>query len=143
MKTIFTKLMIIILFSCFTTSLIVASESNSLKQFPIMPKNDTYTIQNYPMDGIHKKLGLSCTDCHSESKGEDYSNAMLKTCLQCHESYEKVKERTGHLGHNNNIHQSPHFEDLACDVCHKTHKPSQNLCVQCHGQQTMKKLIVK
>lgn len=125
-------------------SLAVAAENDNNKSLPLMPmSSDKFTAKNYPIEGIHKKLGLSCTDCHSESKPEEYSSAALNTCLNCHESNEKLKERTGHLGHTNNVHQSPHFESLACDVCHKSHKPSQNLCVQCHGQKTMKQLIVK
>lgn len=101
------------------------------------------TSSQYAIDGIHKKLNLGCKECHSESKEEDYSNAMKETCFKCHESYEKLKERTGHLGHTNNVHASPHFTNIDCDICHKSHKPSQNLCLQCHGQQTMKQLIVK
>lgn len=130
------------LFVLCTATLVVAAE-NSTKPLPLMPTSDKFTAQNYPIDGIHKKLGLSCTDCHTGNKVEEYSNEMLNTCLKCHDSYEKIKERTGHLGHNNNVHQSPHFENLACDVCHKSHQPSSNLCVQCHGQNTMKQLRVK
>jgi len=109
-----------------------------------VPQN-TATSNNhqYAIDGIHKKLSLGCKECHRELKQEDYSSAMKETCLTCHENYEKLKERTGHLGHNNNVHASPHFTNIDCDICHKSHKPSQNLCLQCHGQQTMKQLIVK
>ncbi|WP_052433500.1 cytochrome c3 family protein [Sulfurospirillum arsenophilum] len=139
------KLIIMTLFVLCTATLVVAAE-NSTKPLPLMPTSDKFTAQNYPVEGIHKKLGLTCTDCHRENKPEAYSSEMLGSCLKCHDSYEKIKERTGHLGHNNNVHQSPHFENLACDVCHKSHsKPlsNSNLCVQCHGQNTMKQLLVK
>ncbi len=98
---------------------------------------------NYPINGIHKTLNLACTDCHLEKNESDYSSAMSTSCFNCHGSYEKLKEATGHLGHNNNIHAAPHFGSLDCDMCHKAHKPTVNFCVSCHGQETMKSLIVK
>lgn len=137
-----TNVIITVLFMFCTASWIVAAENT----LPLTPISEKFTAQNYPLDGIHKKLGLTCTDCHSESKPEAYSSEMLGSCLKCHGNYETIKERTAHLGHNNNVHQSPHFENLACDVCHKSHsKPTSNsnLCVQCHGQKTMKQLFVK
>lgn len=140
-----TNVIITVLFMFCTASWIVAAE-NSSKLLPLTPMGDKFTAQNYPLDGIHKKLGLSCVDCHNETKPEEYSSEMLGSCLKCHGSYETIKERTAHWGHNNNVHQSPHFENLACDVCHKSHSKSasnSNLCVQCHGQKTMKQLLVK
>lgn len=140
-----TNVIITVLFMFCTASWIVAAE-NSSKLLPLTPMGDKFTAQNYPLDGIHKKLGLSCVDCHNETKPEEYSSEMLGSCLKCHGNYETIKERTAHWGHNNNVHQSPHFENLACDVCHKSHsKPASNsnLCVQCHGQKTMKQLLVK
>ncbi|MFV0480660.1 MAG: cytochrome c3 family protein [Campylobacteraceae bacterium] len=99
---------------------------------------------DYPLNGIHKKLDLTCTDCHKEEKKEDYSNAMYGSCFSCHGTPAKLTESTGYLGHTNNIHDSPHWgNQIACDTCHKAHKPTQNLCLQCHEQNVMKNLFVK
>lgn len=102
-----------------------------------------FSVSKYPINGVHKKLDLSCNDCHKESSPKEYSSAMLSACLNCHKSYEKLAEYTGALGHNDNIHASPHYETLACDTCHKAHKPSVNMCVRCHTQDSLKSLVVK
>jgi len=142
MKQLWKQLLIsMVLLGGFYTVAMAANESGSLSATPNL--NDKYSAKNYPIEGVHQKLGLTCKECHSEEKAEDYSSAMKETCFKCHENYEKLQERTGHLGHNNNIHASPHFTNIDCDLCHKSHQPSQNLCVQCHGQKTMKQLIVK
>ncbi|WP_069633104.1 cytochrome c3 family protein [Campylobacter pinnipediorum] len=97
----------------------------------------------FPIKGIHEKLGLDCKDCHKEKNQKDYSSAMNSSCLECHGSYKKLGEATGHLGHNDNIHANPHYESLDCDTCHKAHKPTVNMCLRCHTQDSMKKLEVK
>ncbi|PZT47330.1 hypothetical protein B6S12_09605 [Helicobacter valdiviensis] len=108
-----------------------------------------FSEKNFPLYGKHKKLNLSCTDCHLEKDPKDYSSAMGKSCQKCHGSYEKLAEYTGGLGHNNNVHKSPHFKELACDVCHQSHqgeitsKNSKNLCATCHGQESMQQLIAR
>lgn len=102
-----------------------------------------FSEKAFPIKGIHKKLSLNCKDCHKESKPEQYSSAMNSSCLQCHISYKKLAEATGALGHNDNIHANPHYESLDCDTCHKAHKPTVNMCVRCHTQDSLKNLIVK
>lgn len=102
-----------------------------------------FDVKNFPLMGIHQKLSLKCTDCHKEAEQKDYSSAMNSSCLDCHKSYEKLAERTGVLGHTDNIHANPHYESLDCDTCHKTHTPTVNMCVRCHTQDTLKSLIVK
>lgn len=102
-----------------------------------------FSPKAFPIDGVHKKLALKCTDCHKEANEKDYSSAMNGSCLTCHGSYAKLGEATSHLGHNDNIHANPHYESLDCDTCHKSHKPSVNMCLHCHTQDSMKSLIVK
>ena len=98
----------------------------------------------YPIKGIHNTLGLSCTDCHKEKNKEDYSSSVSKSCASCHGDPKDLADKTGHLGHTNNIHNSPHWKTaMNCSACHKAHQPTQNLCVQCHEQDGMKRLIVK
>lgn len=102
-----------------------------------------FSSKAFPIKGIHQKLGLDCKDCHKEANEKDYSSAMNGSCLDCHVSYAKLGEATGHLGHNDNIHANPHYESLDCDTCHKAHKPTVNLCLYCHTQDSMKNLVVK
>ncbi|CAD7287076.1 cytochrome c3 family protein [Campylobacter suis] len=102
-----------------------------------------FSKESFPLQGIHQKLGLDCKDCHKENDQKDYSSAMNASCMQCHVSYEKLAERTGVLGHTDNIHANPHYESLDCDTCHSTHKPTVNMCVRCHTQDSLKSLIVK
>lgn len=114
----------------------------------------SFSEQDFPIYGIHKKLNLSCTDCHLESDPKEYSSAMNRSCEKCHGDSQKLADYTSGLGHNNNIHQSPHYESLDCDICHKSHidmsAPLENLqkrpkvlCASCHGQEAMQKLIAR
>lgn len=120
------------------TSILIAQDSRGSSQNNIVLNKDDYHIS-----GIHKKLNLSCKDCHLEKNESDYSSQMNTACFNCHGSYDKLKESTSYLGHNNNIHAAPHFNGLDCDMCHKAHQPTVNFCVSCHGQETMKSLLVK
>lgn len=135
----------------FAISTVWANEdSNSSKfVFERMLKNShgeitkDFSESAFAIQGIHKKLNLVCSDCHKDQKQEQFSSEMKDSCLSCHKSYEKIAEATGHLGHDDNIHKSPHYESLSCDTCHKAHKPSVNMCLRCHTQDSMKNLIVK
>ncbi|PAF44365.1 cytochrome c3 family protein [Helicobacter sp. 11S02629-2] len=99
----------------------------------------------FSIKGIHKKLDLKCSDCHLEKDPKDYSSAMNKSCLKCHGTYEQLREYTGGLGHDLNIHAGPHYEALDCDNCHKSHSDEKpiNMCSRCHNQESMKKLMPK
>ena len=102
-----------------------------------------FSQKSFPIKGTHKKLGLDCKDCHKEGDVKEYSSAMNESCLKCHGSYAGLAQATGALGHNDNIHANPHYESLDCDTCHKAHKPTVNMCLRCHTQESMKKLVVK
>lgn len=102
-----------------------------------------FSDSKFHVDGIHAKLGLSCNDCHLEKDKKDFSSRTKEACMKCHGDYEKISQLTGHLGYNDDPHKNPHYESLSCDTCHKTHQPSVNMCVRCHTQESMKKLIVK
>ncbi|CZE47454.1 cytochrome c3 family protein [Campylobacter geochelonis] len=139
------KLILMMIFAC---SVAFGFDSNSsIMEVLRNSKGEVVTdfsSKAFPIKGIHKKLDLKCTDCHLEKDEKDYSSAMQTSCLQCHESYPKLREYTGGLGHDHNIHEGPHYEALDCDNCHKTHdeKPV-NMCAKCHNQESMLKLIVK
>lgn len=102
-----------------------------------------FSQKAFPITGVHQKLNLDCKSCHLEKDQKDYSSAMQSSCLACHGSYDKLAEATGGLGHNDNIHKSPHYAALDCDNCHKAHQPTVNMCLRCHTQDSMKKLKVK
>lgn len=115
--------------------------------------NTEFDETHFPIYGIHKRLGLSCVDCHFEKEPKDYSSAMNISCKKCHGGNDKLADYTSGLGHNNNIHKSPHYEALDCDICHKSHidtnalkdpnKQNKILCASCHGQKVMQNLIAK
>lgn len=76
----------------------------------------------------HKAEGIECADCHGKDIGEMVAN---QSCLACHESFEKVAERTTDM--HINPHRSIHFMDYVCAACHQGHKPLNNFCQNCHG----------
>ncbi len=82
----------------------------------------------YPIDKIHAEQGVTCSDCHLTDKPE--KKAKIKECLQCHESYQAVAERTSEL--EPNPHAS-HQGELRCNLCHKIHSEDTLYCNQCHG----------
>ena len=162
------KILYIVLISCLvlfgldsqSDSLQPTEDSKSKAVFEGNPLRDSkgqipsaFDKEHFPIYGIHKKLELTCTDCHLEKNPQDYSSAMNRSCEKCHGDSKTLADYTSGLGHNNNIHQSPHYESLDCDICHKSHtdvsaveNPNTRqkvLCAQCHGQESMQKLIAR
>ncbi|QKF91546.1 MULTISPECIES: cytochrome c3 family protein [unclassified Campylobacter] len=125
-----------LLIFCFTFSVaLFAADLNSTTA-------NKYTKENYPIKAHHEKFGLSCANCHKESDPKDYKALSANDCLSCHKSYASLAELSGHLGYDDNVHASPHYPNVDCNVCHASHKPSKNFCVMCHSQDTMKNLLV-
>ena len=50
-------------------------------------------------------------------------------CLSCHGDYAKLKELTKDAKPNPHY---THMLDQPCAECHKAHKPSVNMCQECH-----------
>ncbi len=98
--------------------------------------------KNYTIKQHHEKLGFTCKNCHKESDPKDYKALSTNECLSCHKSYSNLAELSAHLGYDDNIHSSPHYPKMDCNICHKSHKQSTNYCVMCHSQDSMKKLLV-
>ncbi|MGG7073332.1 cytochrome c3 family protein [Campylobacter sp. 9BO] len=138
-------LLVMSFFTIFSSANQIQDDSNNIQTLRNSNGQITkeFSEKTFPIKGIHAKLGLTCTDCHKEAEQKDYSSAMNSSCLDCHKSYKKLAEATGHLGHNDNIHNNPHYESLDCDTCHKAHTPTVNMCVRCHTQDSLKSLIVK
>ncbi|WP_332444433.1 cytochrome c3 family protein [Wolinella succinogenes] len=101
-----------------------------------------YTKEKYPIVNKHEKLNFECATCHGEGAKSEYKKLSTQECLECHKSYQRLAERTDHLGYDDNIHASPHYPEMDCNLCHASHKPSINYCVMCHSQDSMKKIIV-
>lgn len=93
----------------------------------------------YPLKGSHKEMELTCDSCHTTG---DYNvRVTQETCFTCHENYEALAEKTSYLGYDDNIHASPHYPKMDCDLCHKVHKEEGNVyCITCHSQESMLKL---
>lgn len=100
------------------------------------------TKENYPIKKHHEVLDFDCKTCHGEPIGDNYGIVTTQKCLQCHKSYDALAKRSGHLGYDDNIHASPHYPDMDCNICHSSHKKSTNYCAMCHSQDSMKNLLV-
>ncbi|GFO64733.1 cytochrome c3 family protein [Geomonas paludis] len=78
--------------------------------------------------GKHGSEGLGCADCHKTDKPT--AAAGVEVCLECHEGYDKMAQRTKAL--HNNPHDS-HLGRMACLKCHRVHASSEYLCIECHS----------
>jgi len=79
----------------------------------------------------HKGKGLACSGCHKESPPQ--AAVPMAACLSCHGSYIKVARRTDNVSPN--PHASPHapkMGEITCEKCHHGHKPSVDMCAECH-----------
>ena len=66
----------------------------------------------------HVERGAACASCHQETPPSKAVPA--DKCLSCHGDYAKP-----------NPHYT-HMLDQPCAECHKAHKPSVNMCQECH-----------
>lgn len=105
----------------------------------------------------HAEAGVTCLDCHEPDIEEQLHELQvfitgdyiypLKTrkfendfCFDCHLSennhadYDEVKETTldWEEEYNRNPHDSPHWHNLECYMCHKSHQDSVIYCSECH-----------
>lgn len=81
----------------------------------------------------HKTAGLTCEDCHGSGIKQAVGG---EKCLGCHESYQKVAQRTARL--KPNPHDN-HLIDLECTKCHQGHKTQENYCNTCHSDLVFEK----
>lgn len=98
-------------------------------------------VQKYEIKPYHKALSLKCEHCHETSEPKAGERLGDKVCLDCHKSKEFLATRLEYLG-KKNPHNSIHDgTNLSCYVCHSSHKPSQNMCKDCHNTKTWMKEI--
>ncbi|HZK24103.1 MAG TPA: cytochrome c3 family protein [Oscillospiraceae bacterium] len=103
----------------------------------------------------HQQAGINCVNCHERTEeitaqeiekynNGDYMDPLVSTqmpmedCLQCHESYEALAERTAdytYEGEQVNPHDS-HLGEQECSSCHTMHQESSgiNYCLSCHHE---------
>lgn len=92
--------------------------------------------KEFPIKPAHSKLSFDCVYCH-EGQGNNPKEFTMpgdKGCLSCHKSKIYLAERLKfmdnlHVNPHNSIHDGPR---LYCDECHNEHKPSINMCAECH-----------
>jgi len=100
----------------------------------------------------HAEADVACLDCHEPTVQQQVDELVVYTqgdftvpleerqfetqfCFDCHlpnehTGYEEVIQRTEGL--ELNPHDS-HLGEMDCDICHKTHRVSEDYCAQCHG----------
>jgi hypothetical protein len=92
---------------------------------------DSWSDSPY-MDALHARKNVTCAGCHAKRlpiKDESVEN---DRCLSCHDSYEKLAEKTASSEFPmRNPHRS-HLVALDCTKCHLGHQESKSYCLQCH-----------
>lgn len=111
------------------------------------------------LGGSHANRSVTCTDCHDYDFDHQINDTVayltgnfqnplpqerygMDFCFRCHEhgSYDQIAGRTMDLGvtdaqskgESANPHQSPHYSNLECNLCHRVHTPSTLYCWECH-----------
>lgn len=111
--------------NCFVCFILIIICSNFLYSSDFFDKN--MTIKPY-----HQAVNLKCSDCHLEKDKKDYKFVKTEVCLTCHVSKKYLADRLAFLEHKN-PHNSIHDGmGLNCRTCHSSHKPSYNMCADCH-----------
>lgn len=75
----------------------------------------------------HAQKGVNCVACHTETPPQQA--VPTEKCQSCHGDFEAMKEKTKNLSPNPHY---THMGDQPCGECHNAHKPSVNMCGQCH-----------
>lgn len=88
----------------------------------------TWAAQAVLLGDKHKDLGIQCDGCHKESPPQN--KVPTAVCQGCHGDYKTLAERTQKV--DPNPHKS-HEGDLECEMCHHSHKPSEDRCGSCHN----------
>lgn len=110
---------------------------------------ESFLTSSY-LDNIHQQANVGCKDCHSDYTLVDemksivsyvtgnYDDPMKEAdysqdgCLNCHRSYSSLAVRTSNLEPNPH---SSHLGEIDCTLCHKSHRPSEIYCSQCHQNE--------
>lgn len=92
--------------------------------------------QNRTIKPYHKEVLIDCRDCHGRIDKKDFKPVKTPVCLECHKSKQSLAEKLDFLK-DKNPHNSIHDGlNLNCYSCHSEHKPSYNMCKDCHNTST-------
>lgn len=78
----------------------------------------------------HIDSGLDCTACHGEGKKQPVES---DKCLECHESFKAVSERTTDMKPNPHANHLVEGDGVECTQCHHGHKANTVVCLRCHS----------
>lgn len=81
----------------------------------------------------HIDNGLDCTACHGEGKKQPVES---DKCLECHESFKAVSERTKDMKPNPHANHLVDSDGVECTQCHHGHKAMTVVCLRCHASFT-------
>ena len=85
------------------------------------------------LDALHARKNVTCTGCHGKRLPAAEETVENDRCLNCHESYEKLAEKTASAEFpKRNPHRS-HLVALDCTKCHRAHGESKLYCLECHS----------
>jgi len=95
--------------------------------------------QSKNMDAAHGKANIICSSCHDKKLPETGDAVENDRCLACHGPLDALQKRSEPKDFpDRNPHKSHLGDDIACTVCHHSHKPSTVYCLGCHGNFKMK-----
>ncbi|MGI2258347.1 cytochrome c3 family protein [Shewanella sp. GXUN23E] len=73
--------------------------------------------------------GKHCDTCHTDAGKK--SRPSSQTCINCHGGMSEIPVASNRF--DKDPHNSHHYEDtLECMTCHREHKKSHAICVDCH-----------
>jgi fumarate reductase flavoprotein subunit len=81
----------------------------------------------------HLDAGLTCKECHGEGRKAPVE---ADKCLECHESFKAVSERTKDMKPNPHANHLVESDTLECTQCHHGHKAMTIVCQRCHQSFT-------
>lgn len=132
------------LFLSYISLNVYAEEINSSQQVVKVTKE---LEKKYPLKPVHANLVFECVFCHEGqgSHAEEFTAPDEQVCLDCHKSKEYLATRLGFMdtlksNPHNSVHDGP---NLYCDECHNEHKPSVNMCAECHEKEIKENLWMK
>lgn len=90
------------------------------------------TWNGVPMKAHHFKVmgeKETCKTCHETEVPTERPND--KTCIACHGTMDKIPTKANKF--DKFPHDSDHYGNtLECTACHAEHKPSRDICSNCH-----------
>ncbi|WP_420237097.1 cytochrome c3 family protein [Telmatobacter bradus] len=104
---------------CFATILVAQDKPGATQDAQGKP----YTSQ------LHIKAGLGCEACHGTGKKAPVE---ADKCLECHESFKAVSERTQDMKPNPHANHLVKMNSVECTDCHHGHKTNEVVCKTCH-----------